>query len=88
MAPLPPDDHADDINNIILEYILITTGFPSFAKSPKLSAKRISLSADHLPRAALGKERSAKGLPAKVYLPRAPLGKLFAESKIKTLSKT
>jgi len=66
----------------------ITTGFPSFAESPKLSAKRISLSADHLPRAALGKERSAKGLPAKVYLPRAPLGKLFAESKIKTLSKT
>jgi len=65
-----------------------TTGFPSFAESPKLSAKRISLSADHLPRAALGKERSAKGLPAKVYLPRAPLGKLFAESKIKTLSKT
>ena len=74
--------------NLEKEKLNGTTGFPSFAESPKLSAKKISLSADHLPRAALGKERSAKGLPAKVYLPKAPLGKLFAESKIKTLSKT
>jgi len=62
-----------------------TTGLPAFAESPKLSAKTSSRSATYLPRAALGKEPSAKHLPAKDSLPRAPLGKIFTESNVKAL---
>ena len=63
----------------------VTTGLPAFAESPKLSAKTSSRSATYLPRAALGKEPSAKHLPAKDSLPRAPLGKIFTESNVKAL---
>ena len=36
---------------------------------------------------ALGKEPSAKHLPANDSLPRAPLGKIFIESNVEALSK-
>jgi hypothetical protein len=62
-----------------------TTGFTLFAESQKRSAKPIRLSANALPRAALGKDLTAKLCPAKTPLPRAnpiTLGKEFVESQL------
>jgi hypothetical protein len=63
----------------------VTTGFTLFSESQKRSAKPIRLSAKALPRAALGKDLTAKLCPAKTLLPRAnstTLGKEFAESQL------